>query len=64
MLPESYCSRNPQRTIKPQRSIFERKGHYLSSDTWRLTLDLDINTYEEAISAIQADALKIEELRK
>jgi hypothetical protein len=36
----------------------------LSSDTWCVAVGLDINTYKEAISAIRADVLMIEEHRK
>ena len=36
----------------------------LSSDTWRVALDLHMNSYEEAISAIRADEQTIEEHRK
>ena len=49
---------------EPQRSIFERKGHVLSSDTWRVVLNLHINSYEETIFAIRSDVQIIEEHRK
>jgi hypothetical protein len=36
----------------------------LSSDAWRIAIDLDMSTYEEAISTIRTDIRLIEEQRK
>ena len=40
--------------------FFEREGHFLSSNSWYVALDLDTNVYEEAVSTIRADVLQIE----
>jgi hypothetical protein len=45
-------------------AFFKERDTVLSSDTWRVAVGLDINTYEEATSAIRADVLMIEEHRK
>ena len=45
-------------------AFLKERDIILSSNTWRLALDLDINIYDEGISAILADVLKIEEYRE
>jgi hypothetical protein len=45
-------------------AFLKERDIVLSSDTWRVAVGLVINTYEEAISAIRAYVLMIEDHRK
>jgi len=58
MFPERNCSRTTYSTSKSQCCILE--GETQSSDAWRIAIDLNTNTYEEAISAIRTDLHLIE----
>ena len=44
--------------------FFKERDIILSSDTWRVALDLHINSYEETISAIRFDVQKLKNIEK
>ena len=37
---------------------------FLTDDSWRIAIQIDLNPYEEAISTIRADLLAVEQRRK
>ena len=37
---------------------------FLTDDSWRIAIQIDLNPYEEAISTIRADLLAVEQSRK
>jgi hypothetical protein len=61
----SITSADPSvQTLNGSVVFLEETDIFLTDDSWRITIEIDINPYEEAISTIRADLLAVKQLRK
>jgi len=61
-LPECRDDRSAGTTNKQKCGVFERKKNIVTSDAWRVAIDLDTQVYKEAI-AVRYDLTSVDKQR-
>jgi len=64
-MPTQHNDCRPVRpTFERKCCVFERNIFFLTDDSWRIAIQIDLYPYDETISTIRADLLAVEQRRK
>ena len=63
-LPECKDNRSAGPTSKQKRVVLGRKNVVITSDAWRVAIDLDTQVYEDAIATVRNDLTSVDKQRK